>query len=313
MLMWFTKTMSILSFGDLKSGCWKARVERPLKQLASLGHKVVMTDGNQFPIDPSEYTHILFNNLIDAPIEEMLQDFAHAKIIYDVDDALDLVPKFMPMKNHDIRSFYFLLKRADLVTTTTVRLKEYLETKTDRPVVVLPNFLDLREFRPRDMFGKFRVGFVGSPSHVRDIELLREPIERLKKENDIEFVTLGVKSGFGKFYKPVSVIEYPERVAELGIDLALAPLEDSEFNQYKSAIKFDELIAVRTPIIGSKVRPFTDLVSNEWLTDDFYSSVKKLIESPTELEKLMVEQKSWLTHRDIRKQAHLWEQAYWNA
>ncbi len=311
--MWFKKRLSIIAFGDLQSGCFRARVERPLKMLASLGHSVTMTTGNEFPIDPNDYNLVLFNNLIDAPLHEFLADFRHATIVYDVDDALDIVPEFMPMKNRDVSSFDFLLKNADLVTTTTGRLKEYLETNTDAPVTVLPNFLDLSEFSPRKMFGKFRIGFVGSPSHARDIEMLREPIGRLKKEHDIEFVTLGVKSGFGKFYKPVSAKDYPRRIAEMGIDLALAPLEETEFNRYKSAIKFDEMIAVRTPIIGSRVQPFTDLVPDEWLTDDFYTSIKTLVESPEKLEKLMSDQRTWLSERDIRKQATLWEQAYLSA
>ena len=46
---------------------------------------------------------------------------------------------------------------------------------------------------------------------------------------------------------------YPEKLASLGLDLALAPLEDNLFNRCKSNLKFLEYGACGYPVIASDI------------------------------------------------------------
>ncbi|MBU0762801.1 MAG: glycosyltransferase, partial [Candidatus Altiarchaeota archaeon] len=50
--------------------------------------------------------------------------------------------------------------------------------------------------------------------------------------------------------------EYPQRVKDLNIDIALAPLRDSDFNRAKSNLRWLEYSALKIPTVASNVEPF---------------------------------------------------------
>ncbi len=49
---------------------------------------------------------------------------------------------------------------------------------------------------------------------------------------------------------------YPLRMALLGLDAAICPLAETEFNRCKSPLKFEEYAAFGWPVIAQKMEPY---------------------------------------------------------
>lgn len=337
------KKLKIISFGDLKSGCWKARIKRPLDELQKLGHTVNFTNGGAKEM--KEYDIALFNNLFKLPEAEVAGILAYAKrhntkVVYDTDDAQDLVPHFNQAREAALKvmvSYNTMAEQADLITTTTIDLAKHLSVKGNKPIRVMPNCLDPKDFPPRKRFKKLRIGYMGSVSHVADIALILEPIRKLQQKYDFTFVVFGFSNTdldtFYKMYKGtameyyvedmrkglkrikhewhpwVNVSKYSKKIADLGLDIGLCPLEDNEFNSMKSCIKFYEYALVGTLAVASDVLPYSrEPVMKAY---DWYEAIEALIKDPQRREFEAQGQRAWvLENRDITKMGKFWEEAY---
>jgi len=118
-----------------------------------------------------------------------------AKIVYDTDDALDMVPQESPVYWHYISmmgSVITLWEQADLITTTTPRLASHLRTRNTN-VLILPNCVDAGEWAATSRgAGRCRVGFQGGETHIADLLLVLEPLKALKGKYEIDFVIQGI-------------------------------------------------------------------------------------------------------------------------
>jgi hypothetical protein len=56
----------------------------------------------------------------------------------------------------------------------------------------------------------------------------------------------------------VPVGDYPARLAALGLDVAVAPLEDHPFNRAKSNLKLPEYGILGLPVVASDITPYRD-------------------------------------------------------
>ena len=98
---------------------------------------------------------------------------------------------------------------------------------------------------------------------------------------------------------------YPTKLADLGLDIGLCPLKESEFNRNKSCIKFYEYAMVGTCAIASDVLPF----SEEPVTK--MDQLEKLIADKDFRESETKRQYDWvMENRNMDTKWKLWEQAY---
>ncbi|MER9639800.1 methyltransferase domain-containing protein [Mesorhizobium sp. M0239] len=149
-------------------------------------------------------------------------------------------------------------------------------------IAVLPNQIDDTLFqRPgreasSSSSRKLRFGYMGTFTHFEDLLGVVQPLRRFMSLNsNIEFEIVGVAdpsdviSVFGQL--PVRVInvphenvEYPRFVKwmqeKVGWDFAIAPLNDSCFNNSKSDVKFLDYSAIGVPGIYSNVAAYKDTV-----------------------------------------------------
>lgn len=321
--------MRILSYGHSQSGCWWIRIRTPFNELAKK-HLVMLTDGKK-QVTMNGWQIVVFNNIlgdiekiedgkvVKSSIEEVVQTFKAngAKIVYDTDDAQDIHPhkdeKRSGIEEH-LDSYFYLLKNADLITTTTEQLKEHLQQFTDRPIKVLPNCIDPDLFPKRKKENKIKIGFAGSDSHIPDLEELIVPvIKKLKEKYDIYFETFGFQVGTFKWKRPKPVWEYYKGLSELGADIAICPLRDTQFNRSKSPLKFLEYSMVGSAVLASKRYPYVGEMKEEWLVEDdqWYEKLEQLILDKKKKEEIAQEQKTWvLENRDIKDKVKEWEKAY---
>lgn len=173
-------------------------------------------------------------------------------------------------------AFKALLQEADVVTTTTVYLKNTFAGISGREdnIHVLPNAIDFSQWKPypniRDKYKTgFRFGWAVSNSHREDFISIQPALKGfLEAHPDATFVCLGDAGLDLKTQLPANQLEwhpfsdlweghYPLRMSLLGLDCAIAPLANTEFNKCKSPLKWEEYTAFGWPVIAQKMEPYS--------------------------------------------------------
>ena len=141
-----------------------------------------------------------------------------------------------------------------------------------------------------------RIFYQGSPTHIRDIELVRNPMKRINAEMKCQTVVAGYKEDSPELVAITSAVttgmQYNSRVipsttpdlyylAYRHCDIALVPLLPSTFNDCKSNLKVLEAANVAAPCVVSNVKPYENLpVDYVNQQSDWYIYLKKLINEP---------------------------------
>lgn len=249
------------------------------------------------------------------------------KVIFENDDTY-LVGKGIKMEalkteQHRKIAEYFDKNSQDIlricdgaIASTETLAKEYAGINPN--VVVLKNCIDpLDEFPcKKNETGKFRIGFIGSVTTNDDYLHIKEQIKQLDARGDVTVVVLGVKYKDGhhlsymdgdylfwnslkniEWHPYVNVTEYMMTIADMALDLAIIPREESYFNRCKSNIKFLEMSLLGIPVIaqgfsdgtspyqGADEKHMTVIVDNAtWYSKiveikDDYKKYKRIAES----------------------------------
>lgn len=190
------------------------------------------------------------------------------RIVMDFDDLLtDLSPhnhfhrtvwKDMPRRLHALG------RLSDCLTVSTSALAEEMRAYHN-DVRIVPNGIDPTlwpqpdQDQPQKHSSKLRVGWAGSISHAADLALLRSVVTELA--NEVEWVFFGMcledmRPHLTEFHRGVSFADYPRKLAELGLDLAIAPLELNRFNECKSNLRLLEYGALGIPTIATDIEPY---------------------------------------------------------
>ena len=211
------------------------------------------------------------------------------RLVLEIDDNLLELDEFHTEYAHygaKIESVKYLAGNADDVVASTRNLAASF-VRLNKRTRVIPNALDeWLWFRPISgpihsrSDRKIVAGYMGTPTHGNDLDLIREPLlrarERLLRDHGVEliFQIIGGMSDEGSqsqsWYErmeiPDDCTRYPEFVQWLretvDWDFALAPLLDSPFNQSKSALKFLEYAALGVPAIFSSVGEYPAVVKH---------------------------------------------------
>lgn len=303
-----------------------------MRQYQNLGLKVVTDyDDNHFEVSPFNNAYREFG-LEDVEVRN--PKTGDIQFLWkDGEAGFDI--KRNQVKWH---AFKALLEEADLVTTTTVYLKESFAKISEREdnIKVLPNAVDLTQWKPLDGIREkhkpgFRFGWAVSNSHREDFIAIQPVLkEFLEKHPDSTFVCIGDAGLDLKTQLPANQIEwhpfsdlweghYPLRMALLGLDCAIAPLADTEFNKCKSPLKFEEYTAFGWPTIAQKQEPYSSHIVNgetgllagskeEWL-----SALEALYSNKDLRAKLSFNARFVLKDMfDIEKVAREWAEVYAN-
>lgn len=156
------------------------------------------------------------------------------------------------------------MQQCDGVTVSTQRLATIVRNFTDRPVIVVPNAIDLRWFRQvvgaatRQIPG-LTIGWAGGRRHDRDVEQMAEAWGRIAaRYPDVRFVVQGwvppvILEHVGRdrlAILPWMPLEtYPYGLAQ--IDVGCCAVADTPFNRAKSQIKAMEYAAAGSAVVAS--------------------------------------------------------------
>jgi len=197
-----------------------------------------------------------------------LRNLVGAKIVMDIDDNMWQIPDGNVarganfIKNAEL--LYHCVQEVDWITVSTVPLKRLLLSLNPN-IAILPNYIDKNDWKfKRKPHKKVRIGWVWSPTHIPDKEVVEDALKEVKKKYDVEIVVFGTNKNIFDFdtinIPAVKYTEYPKVFTEAGIDISLGALSDNDFNQYKSNIKYLESTMAGAVFIGSRVYPYEDSI-----------------------------------------------------
>lgn len=242
-----------------------------------------------------------------------------------------------------------MIRIADAVITPSPVLAKKFKKNFKKPVFICPNGIDPALYTPRPREHQETViGYMGAASHWKDLQLIGDVISKLAEKYTFTFAIYGLvgesleaaiyayrriladntqpeKAPYFmsaiKFYDQLKNVRmfhipfmppelHPTVMSRCDFDIGLAPLEDNEFNNGKSNVKFYEYAAVGTVTLASKVAPYTEevdyLAKNNF--QDWYNKLEKLIVDKEYREKLLEKQRAWvLKNRGPEEQGRLWE------
>ena len=341
--------MNICLLTETESGCYKWRSAIPAKYLKKRGHTVQIFS-NQMSSYEAPDVLVLFRAHYPQAVKVVEWCKAHnIKIVFDTDDALDLVPpenlNFKSVRSR-LPLYEFLLRSADLVTTTTATLATHLRGWNPN-VSVIPNSVDPDEWMCEPRTGEARIGWTGSPTHFADLAVALDAVREAQKKHPFTFVLQGIcqessldelvaglQARWGKpffetplgrsikhfmdklsgiryeFHPNVPIEQHPQKVCNLKLDVGIAPLLDDTFNRHKSCIKYYEYAMSGAITLASHVLPYSTEVPIT--AKNNRDSWKRRLEEVLQGDRaaLWREQCDWvLTHRNIQKNVQLWEKA----
>jgi hypothetical protein len=312
---------------SIQSGVSYHRLYKPFEKLKEKGHLInIVIRYHENEINKLDYDYLVFNRGLGYSYRdiEIIDEFkgAGVKIIMDIDDYWEL-PDHHPItwrKDVDYDewrgSIVANLALADYIWTSTEWLKSKINTLLpNTPTIVAKNAVD---YYDEDQWSKVQskskhknkvvVGYAGSSSHYKDLDILKNPIRRINSnkflrnktvfglfgvdnvteygmkvwQNQIDIVTsMGLYGNF-QLESGRSVYKYASFYDEM--DISIASVIDNDFNRCKSELKIIEAGAKYKPFIGtnsitySRTQANVDLCTSE---DDWTESMKELILSKT--------------------------------
>ena len=217
------------------------------------------------------------------------------KVIFDFDDAIYLGPSwikrmiaFEPLRTN------LLIKSSDLVIVSSHYLQEYASQYTDKCMLV-PTSIDMRRFssymRTEWKIGKkVKIGWIGSPTTLRYLNIVRDPLSILGKKYDIEFIVIGANKHeaevphFQNITMNVLDWSYDRELEHLSkLDIGVMPLLDSEWEKAKAGFKILEYMALKIPVVASDVGENRYVINDKYdgrlcaSTEDWINALEELI------------------------------------
>lgn len=295
--------MNILGLTNKNSGCGFHRVIMPMAFMNDI-------EGHITNIPPEEilakhWDILLFNRI--SVMDNRFDDLKSkgTKIVMDIDDDWILPPNHISYYEYSnmAERIENNLRQADLVTCTNQRLFNRCKKFNDN-VLIFENAIPYGEHQfteDKIESDKVRIFWCGSVTHEPDLELLRNPFKRLLPHKDkIEMVIGGYSDNNelskyiwfkmwqhftlsnklpNQILKGLDTTEYMKLYEQA--DIAVIPLEKSDWHGSKSNLKILEAAAKKIPVVCSYVEPYLHDVDAPvfWVKNqsDWFTHLNKLI------------------------------------
>jgi len=262
----------ILAFHADLGGCGYYRIIEPAKALTE-AHRAE-AEATCYTFDSVDIARadpdivVLQRQITDEQIERVGRyRRVNAKpLVFELDDLMFELPKHSPHNQETPKDIKDRLRRSiglcDRLIVSTAPLADALR-EMNGDIRVVPNRLPKTRWEglapARQPRSKPRVGWSGSVSHVGDLLIIEDIVRELADEVDWVFMGLApdsLRPFIGDFRPGVPFEEYPEALADMQLDLALAPLELCHFNECKSNLKLLEYGILGYPVIATDIVPY---------------------------------------------------------
>ncbi len=274
-----TQLPVFVGYGAGSRGSWQYRVVQPLAGLQTRAQahciQVPFIADNSIRL-PSEVEiarlrpqALLMHNTLHDDCLQALEKYKRinkAFVVFGQDDLLFAIPPKNPFSKTVYKDIKKRIRRclglADRLLVTTEALASGLRNMAD-DIRILPNYLDDRVWADlvseRNVARKPRAGWAGAQQHRGDLEMMEQVLKDTAGEVDWVFFGMCpdcLRPYVKEVHEAVSFEQYPQRLADLNLDLAIAPLEHNRFNEAKSNLRLLEYGALGWPVIASDIEPY---------------------------------------------------------
>jgi len=172
-------------------------------------------------------------------------------LVFDIDDAIYFGKRGEKLKE--------TLPNYKAVIAGSPILGNYVSENFGVRSYYIPMAIDTSKYKPVSQrpAGKFRIGWSGSHhTNVHALPLLQKPLEELAKRIDFEFIVVSNVDPELSWNVDSRFIQWTEKSEVNAIqlfDVGLMPLQDSEFERGKCALKAVQYMAVGVPPVVSPV------------------------------------------------------------
>lgn len=226
-----------------------------------------------------------------VPAEPLVRYYQEGgTVLYEVDDAIFVYDLIMQndLHKHDplfqeanVRQMRRVMASCDALIASTLPLQELMEREFPGKRVFLNGNVASQEMlrqaervrsQPRERDGLVRLGyFSGSSTHNQDFSIVAGPLEQLFEScPEARLVVVGNLAlpedferrheGRIERFERVPWQELPQLIAR--VDINLLPLEDTAFNECKSAIKWMEAALVGVVTVASSSRELARVIES---------------------------------------------------
>jgi len=211
---------------------------------------------------------LLHNTVHDLQIEGLksYKRFNDVFLVFGQDDLVFELPAKNPFRKDaykDIKKrVRTCLSLCDRLIVTTEPLAHAYGKMID-DIRVVPNYLERERWdslvSKRRQGARPRVGWAGAEQHQGDLEVLSEVVKATADEVDWVFFGMcpeEIRPYIREFHSPVSFDNYAAKLANLNLDLAVAPLEHNRFNEAKSNLRLLEYGILGWPVVCTDIHPY---------------------------------------------------------
>jgi glycosyltransferase involved in cell wall biosynthesis len=299
----------VLGFPADDFACGQWRIIQPVAAMRDARVEARLREGKTVEVDSFDVAQ--FQRLVwPAQLEpvRMLKRIGK-RVVVDYDDAFPLTDGGHPEYElfapgtPNAAALAEVLSLADVVTVPTPELVEHYR-KVHARVVLLPNAVDLEGSlyapgRLKRASEKLTVFWSGWTSHAANLRMVEPVITRILREReDVAFALCGPEEFLPIFDRAgetgrvihMDCVPYGHfmRAASLA-DVAIAPLERTEFNDNKSEIRVIEAGAWGVPAVASAVAPYRRFEGGDAACllvegndpDGWHSCITRLLDDPT--------------------------------
>lgn len=323
---------SVGFFNHQRSGCFMYRIKRPMDVLRNNEIPVIQLGINEDIQGYDDIKSIQVYGIYPFSFSNVLTTLKNdnKKIIYDLDDALELVDTSNPFY-HSVKRDGFsereILQYADHITVSTQGIYDYVRPKTDKPITIIPNTYDPEDWKTiKPTKEGLRIGFAGSPTHLEDLIIVLPALIELQKNYPFTFIIFGFSTGdyhnwhrafsltcptegiplLKEFDRLISQLNfqwvpsvdfalYPQVLTNLALDIGICPLKSTPFNDCRSASKAMEYTLGGTLALASDVIPYQNEQSSILVKDnEWYKTLELYIQNPELRDTIHAQHKNWI-------------------
>ena len=200
-------------------------------------------------------------------------------------------------------------------------IESYSKKSGAKNILVLPTVIDIDDYKKepktKNTGKNFTIGWIGSPSTSKYLEIVREPLSRLGKKASVTLYLVGAESSQKISIDNINVIyvnwsEKNEQKALDEFDVGIMPLYDKPWDKGKCAFKLIQYMASFLPVVASNVGMNAEIIHQRGTgyvaenSDEWFDSLYKIY-CDQELRKTMGSNGRKLIEKDFTIQSRLSE------